>query len=157
MIHIASDVEADEILKRLCEIDSAIMHYERAIAAQRKAREELIAAHARALHDYCYQKLADSKTKTIKFPHGTVSWRSQRGGFRVANTEAALGYLHENPPLWERCVVMTPRLKTSEYVAVAEEAGEALPGIEVVPDREFFYILGERVDLPPVEETEDTR
>lgn len=152
MIRITSDFEVDEILRRISEIDSAITQHEHAIEAQRKMREELIATHARALHDYCYPKLADSKAKTLKFPHGTVSWRSQRGGPRVSDTEAALGYLHDKPQLWERCVTMTPRLKAAEYVAVAEETGESLPGIEVVPDREFFYILGERVDLPQSEQ-----
>jgi phage host-nuclease inhibitor protein Gam len=157
MVKITSDLEVDEILKRLSEIDSTIMHYQHAIDAQRKTREEILAAHARALHDYCYPKLATSKTKTLKFPHGTVSWRVQKSALRVTDTEAALEYLRNSPALWERCVVMTPRLKSTEYVAVAEEAGERLPGIEEVPERELFYILGERIDLPPADKTEDAR
>lgn len=152
MVRITSDAEVDEVLKRLSEIDFAIRQYEGAIRAQRKAREELLTTHARALHDYCYSKLDSCKTKTLKFEHGTVSWRAQRGGPKVSDTEAALSYLQDKPQLWERCVTMTPRLKTSEYVAVAEETGESLPGIEVVPDRELFYISGERIDLMDIEQ-----
>ena len=117
------------------------------IKANRWHRDWLLRRFGAELEQWCREKLGDNpKSKTVQLLHGTVSFRRLRGRMKLVDPEAALEYLGGNGELFEKVVEVAPKIKAAAYIKAAEETGEALPGLEYVPQREAVYICGHRID-----------
>lgn len=155
--HIDSDDRVEWLLGKLADLDARAdrvkRNAEEILADIQRQQERLLARFGRELEDYCRQKLGpEPRSKTLKFLQGKVNWRTVKGGPRLVDHEAALAFLDEHDEYFERCVTVTPRVRASDYIALVEETGELLPGIEVVPDREAFYVNGQRLEMGQAEE-----
>lgn len=149
---IDSEDRAEWLLGKLADLEAAAKRINENAAQMvqqlTNRRTALLRRFGPELQDLCEAKRAEPgfKGKTVKFLNGACNWRAQKGGPRLVDAEAALKYLDEHDELFEKCVTVSTRVRSTDYVALIEEAGELLPGIEVVPESEAFYVLGSRID-----------
>lgn len=118
------------------------------IARLQRQHDGLLNRFGAELEEFAKTKL-EWKSKTVQFLQGKVNWRtSKSGGPRVTDTEAALQYCQEHDELVDKCVSISYRLRTTDYLKIFEETGEILPGIEVTPvvESDAFYVNGKRLD-----------
>lgn len=118
-----------------------------------KRKSSLLGMFGDQLQEFCEKRRQEPgfKGKTVQFLQGKCNWRSTKtGGVKVADTEAALAYCSENDELVDKCVTVSYRLRTTDYIKVFEETGEMLPGIEIEPlaEVESFYVNGEKFRGP---------
>ena len=147
---IDSDEKVEWLLRKITEIDAS---YERVKAnaeallrAYKRDREWLLRRFGVELEDYCRKKLGENpRSKTVRFLHGSVSFRTLPGRLKLTDPGAALEHLRGNNELFERCVKVTETVRVSEYTAIAEETGELLPGLGHVGPREAVYVCGHRL------------
>lgn len=84
------------------------------------------------IEEYIRQKAYEEDKKTLAFWGGTFRLRTNAGGAKVTDSDAALRYAMENEL---HTMLSEPQLRLAEYRKYAEQLlrdeGELLPGVEV--------------------------
>lgn len=97
------------------------------------------------------------KAKSIKLGCATAGYRSTKGAVEVIDEDALLAEVAKRPELAElrreRLVISISRTAVREWI---EKTGEELPGVQIEPPGERFYIRAELKALPMDKDTTDT-
>lgn len=144
---IDSDSSADWYLGKLADLETRKAR----VKYQAKRMAEQIDSDINALKykfeeqlkEYCRQRTANSRRKSVSFFNGTASFRTVPAGLKIEDEDAFIQYALLSPKL-ESCVVqklVLDKRQANNYVKkLAEETGELCPGVVPVPSRESFSV-----------------
>lgn len=151
--HIDSDKAAEWLLRELANIEAE----KNRISAQANAmiadlessRKRLMQLYEQELTNYVQKRLetAGGKSKTVKFLQGTCQFRTVPGGLRLTNPDAAFKQAIDTgfENLFESKITLNSAAYREYAQARFEEDGEIVPGMEIKPDEERFYIAFPKV------------
>lgn len=148
---IDTDEKAEWLLGKLSDLEAAEKRIgenaARMLMTINNRRQALMRRFGPDMLELCEAKRQQPgfKGKTVAFLNGKCNWRTSKGGLRVVDTNAALEYVQEHDDLVDQCVTISYRLRTTDYLKVVEAYGEMLPGVDVAPESEAFYVNGTRV------------
>lgn len=91
------NAEADAARDRL-KLKAVVERLEASIKASEKRAEWFRSRYGSELEEFARERLQDSKTKTLKLTWGSISFRTVKGGLRVADPEAALTWAKQYAP-----------------------------------------------------------
>lgn len=141
--------EADEILKSILDIKSAIAVQEleiqtlteknvKKIEELQKELKTLTTEYESELKKFASKQLIGKTTKMWKGKFGSLSFRTVKGGIRISDPEAALSTVKNKGWFDSIKVVETVQISTLNSEQLNTLAG--LPGFKFVPDSETFSI-----------------
>jgi phage host-nuclease inhibitor protein Gam len=140
--HIHDEATADWAVDKLVSMDEKLERLERqykaakaAIVRDKDAFERRFLSEIRA---WAEGQLT-GKTKTLHLLSGSISFRSVKGGPRIADSREVEAWAHENLP---EAIIETVTHKVDAQ-AVKDHVkawGEIPPGVEIVDDRQEIYI-----------------
>jgi phage host-nuclease inhibitor protein Gam len=150
---IESIIDADWALERLRALDQEISdaeEMEQAAVARIKLRTQKLTAAAQRGKEFFYGKLREyaethrpelvsGKKKSRALTHGTIGWK-KAGGQPVKKDEAALlDWARAQPPESE-FLKIEESPNWALIKAHVKKTGELVPGTDLEPEREDFYI-----------------
>lgn len=91
------NAEADAARDRL-KLKAVAERLEASIKASEKRAEWFRARYGNELEEFAKERLEGAKTRTLKLTWGSISFRTVKGGLRVANPEAALEWAKQFAP-----------------------------------------------------------
>lgn len=110
-----------------------------------KARAEFFTTkYANDLEDFARTQLEGAKTRTLKLTWGSLSFRTTKGGLRVADPEKALAWAKDNAPeavkVSESFLISQVPDETKAMIMSATPHDQEARGFTLVPDSESFSI-----------------
>jgi hypothetical protein len=148
---IASQEALEVVLERMADVESQLValktKHEAIIENCRKLEVKkasylayLRGVYSNPIEAYVKSRLEGQKSKTLTTPYGSVSFRTVKGGLRVANNDLAASYAF-NTGL-SHAVKLTFNFQISKLTDEQRDAiATTLPeGFEMVPDRESMSI-----------------
>jgi hypothetical protein len=148
---IASQEALEVVLERMADVESQLValktKHEAIIENCRKLEVKkasylayLKGVYSNPIEAYVKSRLEGQKTRTLTTPYGQVSFRTVKGGLRVANNDLAASYAF-NTGL-SHAVKLTFNFQISKLTDEQRDAiATMLPeGFEMVPDRESMSI-----------------
>jgi phage host-nuclease inhibitor protein Gam len=138
------DVEAAKAIRRLINLDRDEAAADEMCAAMKadieRRRAFLVARDLPLLREYAAARLR-GKSKTVKTPGGSLSFRTVNAHLKIKDRAAVLAWAKERAPQLVH-TTMTPveKFEADEVKAYVEKHGEIPPGIEGVPEHEAFTV-----------------
>lgn len=144
--HVEDMASAEWVLERMAEVDGDILGLEARLAAitdqmgamvrdRKNRREWLDRRFGAELEHFAAGELLGAKTRTLKTPYGSLSFRTSPGSIKVVNEEGALEWAKAHCPeavKVKESVLVTPLKGQEEMLPVAF--------FEVEGPKDRFYV-----------------
>lgn len=140
--HVDSKAAAEWVIDKMIALDERAARLDAQYKAMRAAiardRESLDRRFSSELRAWAAENMP-AKSKTLHLLTGSVSFRTVRGGPRIADNAAVLAWAQGALP---DAVVpqVSLKLDAAAVKAHVKETGEIPPGVEIADDREEMYV-----------------